>query len=253
MADAQAAERPVALVTGASYGIGEATAAALARAGYDLAITARALGTLDSCVEKVAEVGGRALKIALEISEQASIEAAMAAVLEGFGQVDVLVNNAGAQLRKPAIEVTRADWDQVVAVNLTGAFFMTQAVGRHLIETGRPGCVVNVASTSGLVGRAQSAGYGATKAGMIQMTRMLAIEWAPMGIRVNAIAPASTLTPTRKNLANPARRDEFLSKIPLGRFGTPEEMAAAVVYLASPAAGFITGQTLVLDGGLTAA
>ena len=129
---------------------------------------------------------------------------------------------------------------------------MTQAFGRHLIDTGRPGVVVNVSSTSGLVGRPQSAVYGASKAGIIQLTRMLAVEWAPHGIRVNAIAPASTLTPTRKSLSDPAKRDAFLNRIPLRRFGTPEEMAAAIVYLASPDGSFITGQTLVLDGGLTA-
>ncbi|MFV0335929.1 MAG: SDR family NAD(P)-dependent oxidoreductase [Tropicimonas sp.] len=253
MADRAMSERPVALITGASYGIGAASALALARAGYDVAVTARALSSVEATAAKAEELGAGALPLALDVTDQSGIEAVTAAVLDRFGHIDVLVNNAGGQLMKPALDVTREDWDRVVAVNLTGAFFMSQAVARHLIETGRPGAIVNVTSTSGLVGRSNSSGYGSTKAGLIQLTRMLAIEWAKNGIRVNGIAPASTLTPTRKNLANPERRDQFLAKIPIGRFGTPEEMGAAVAYLAGPDAGFITGQILVLDGGLTAA
>jgi len=176
----------------------------------------------------------------------------MAAALGAFGRVDALVNNAGTPLRKTALDVTRADFDTVIAVNLAGTFFMTQQIGRHLVESGRKGCIVNVASVSALVGRPLSSVYGASKAGVIQLTRMLAIEWAGHGIRVNAIAPASTLTPTRTGLTDPARREQFLSRIPLRRFGTPEEMAAAAVYLASSEASFITGQVLALDGGLTA-
>lgn len=242
----------MALVTGASYGIGGAAALAFARAGYDVAVTARRADALAATAAAAEAAGARVLPVVLDLCDQASVVGAMAAVLATFGRADALVNNAGAPLRKPALEVTRAEWDNVIGVNLTGAFFMTQAIGRHLIDSGRPGAIVNVASTSGLVGRPLGAAYGAGKGGLIQLTRMLAIEWAPHGIRVNAIAPASTLTPTRKSLTDPVRRDAFLSRIPLGRFGTPEEMAAALVYLAGPEAAFITGQTLALDGGLTA-
>jgi NAD(P)-dependent dehydrogenase (short-subunit alcohol dehydrogenase family) len=242
----------VALVTGASYGIGGAAALAFADSGYDLAIAARQIDSLEDTAARVEATGRRALRVALDLTDQGSVEAAMAAVLAEFGHVDTLINNAGRPLRKPALEVTREDWNAVVEVNLTGTFFMLQQMGSQLIASGREGCIINVASTTGLVGRPLSSTYGTSKAGIIQMTRMLAIEWAPHGIRVNAIAPASTVTPTRTSLTDPARRDAFLSKIPLGRFGTPGEMAAAMVYLASPVASFITGQTLVLDGGLTA-
>ena len=253
MAERARSEKPVAIVTGATYGIGEASALALARAGYNVAVTARALASVEPTAAKAEKIGADALPLALDVTNQSGIEATTAAVLDRFGRIDVLVNNAGGQLMKPALEVTREDWDRIMAVNLTGAFFMSQAVARHLIDTGRPGAIVNVTSTSGLVGRPNSSGYGSSKAGLIQLTRMLAFEWAKKGIRVNAIAPASTITPSRKNLTNPERRDQFLSKIPIGRFGTPDEMGAAVAYLAGPDAGFITGQTLVLDGGLTAA
>ncbi|MEK9721412.1 MAG: SDR family oxidoreductase, partial [Quisquiliibacterium sp.] len=201
---------------------------------------------------EIEATGRRALVLKLDLQRQERIEATMAATLAAFGKVDLLVNNAGSPLRKNAIDVTRTDWDTVSAVNLTGTFFMTQQMGRYLIESGRQGCIVNIASTSGIVGRPQSSVYGSSKAGVIQMTRMLAIEWAQLGIRVNSIAPASTVTPTRTSLSDPARRETFLKNIPLRRFGTPEEMAAAVVYLASSEASFITGQTLILDGGLTA-
>ncbi len=252
MANIEPSPSPVALVTGASYGIGGATALALARAGYDVAITARQSQSLDEVRAEIEATGRRALVLKLDLQRQERIEATMAATLAAFGKVDLLVNNAGSPLRKNAIDVTRTDWDTVIAVNLTGTFFMTQQMGRYLIESGRQGCIVNIASTSGIVGRPQSSVYGSSKAGVIQMTRMLAIEWAQLGIRVNSIAPASTVTPTRTSLSDPARRETFLKNIPLRRFGTPEEMAAAVVYLASSEASFITGQTLILDGGLTA-
>ncbi len=252
MANIEPSPSPVALVTGASYGIGGATALALARAGYDVAITARQSQSLDEVRAEIEATGRRALVLKLDLQRQERIEATMAATLAAFGKVDLLVNNAGSPLRKNAIDVTRTDWDTVIAVNLTGTFFMTQQMGRYLIESGRQGCIVNIASTSGIVGRPQSSVYGSSKAGVIHMTRMLAIEWAQLGIRVNSIAPASTVTPTRTSLSDPARRETFLKNIPLRRFGTPEEMAAAVVYLASSEASFITGQTLILDGGLTA-
>lgn len=245
--------RRTALVTGASYGIGAAIALALAREGYDVVATELDRAKLATTVAAVTEAGARALPLELDLRSQPSVERAMADAIAGFGKLDLLVNNAGVPLRRPAVDVSRAEWEEVIGVNLTGAFFMSQQMGRHLIATRRPGVIVSLASTFAFVAFAERAAYGIAKAGIAQMTRMLAIEWAEHGIRVNAIAPGTTETPSRApSLADPARREIMLNRIPLRRFGTAEEMAAAVCYLASQQASYITGQTLLLDGGLTA-
>ena len=175
-------------------------------------------------------------------------------VLKSFdGKLDLLVNNAGVLLRKPVIEMTRDEWNTVMDVNLTGTFFMSQQMGRHLISTQRKGSIISIASTHGIVGIGGISAYGISKAGITQMTRMLAIEWAEHGIRVNAIAPGTTETPTRKKSlgADPARRQAMIERIPFKRFCTEADVAGMASYLASPAAEYITGQTLLVDGGLT--
>ncbi|HVH76887.1 MAG TPA: SDR family oxidoreductase [Stellaceae bacterium] len=253
MPQAGSARRPAAFVTGASYGIGAAIAAGLAEDGYDVAVTDLRRDDLAATVAAIEKAGGRALPLALDLREQRQVEEAFAAAAEGFGGVDLLVNNAGVPLSKPAVEISRAEWEAVLAVNLTGAFFISQQLGRHLIAAGRPGAIVSLASTHGTVGFPGAAAYGIAKAGISHMTRVLAIEWAPHNIRVNAIAPGTTETPSRAPiLADPQRRAVMLERIPLKRFGRPEEMAAAVRYLASPQASYITGQILLIDGGLTA-
>jgi NAD(P)-dependent dehydrogenase (short-subunit alcohol dehydrogenase family) len=244
---------PTALVTGTSTGIGKVIALALARAGYDLAVTEIDIDRLHDLLAHPDLQGRKAVPIALDLASQASIEAAFARAAAVFGRVDVLVNNAGRALIKPVVEVTRADWDALIAVNLTGTFFLTQQFGRHAVAHRNGGAAITIASTHGLTGIAGRAVYGIAKAGLIQMTRMLAIEWAPHGIRANAIAPATVLTPSRADmLSDPAARARMLERIPTGRFVTPEEVAAAVVYLAGPDAASITGQVLAVDGGLTA-
>jgi NAD(P)-dependent dehydrogenase (short-subunit alcohol dehydrogenase family) len=246
-------ERRTAFVTGASQGIGAAIAIGLAQDGYDVAVSSTHPEKLSGTLAGLASAGAKATPVALDVRSQPSIEKAMAQVLDACGHVDVLVNNAGVPLRKPALEMTADEWDTVISVNLTGAFFMSQQMGRHLVKSGRAGCIINVASTHGLVALDQRSAYGIAKAAMIHMTRMLAIEWADHGIRVNAIAPGRVDTPSRAgSLAEPGYRDMALGRIPLQRFGTVEEVAGAVRYLASPEAAYITGQTLVLDGGLTA-
>ena len=247
-------QRPVAFVTGASYGIGAATALALAEDGFDVAVSELRPENLTRTVEAVTKAGGRAVPVALDVRSLSSVEAAIGEILAACGRLDVLVNNAGVPLTCAALDVTAAEWDEVMSVNLRGAFFVSQQVGRHLIGRGRPGCIVSIASTHGFIGLADRSIYGISKAGIVQMTRMLAIEWAGHGIRVNAVAPGTVETPTRAAVlaANPQRRELLMNRIPLHRFGTAEEMAAAVAYLASPRAAYITGQTLLVDGGLTA-
>lgn len=245
-------DRRTALVTGASQGIGAAIALALARDGFDVAVSSTRPEKLAATISGIEGAGARALAVALDVRAPESIEKAMARVLADFGRLDVLVNNAGVPMKKPALEVTPADWQAVLDVNLKGAFFMSQQMGRHLVATGRQGCIVSIASTHGLVALAQRSAYGIAKAAVIHMTRMLAIEWSEHGIRVNAVAPGRVDTPSRAgSLAEPGYRDAALGRIPLHRFGSAEEVAGAVSYLVSPKASYITGQTLVLDGGLT--
>ena len=249
-------ERRTALVTGASYGVGAAIALALARGGFDVAITATRLDNLAATMKVLGAAGARALPLVLDLREEASIEQATADAMTAFGGLDVLVNNAGANLRKDAVDVTGDEWDAVMAVNIRGTFFLTQQIGRYLIAAGKGGCIVNIASTHALVGIAERSTYGISKAALLGMTRMLAVEWAPHGIRVNAIAPGRLDTPSPSRAekgADPGYMDAMLSRIPLRRLASAEEVAATVAYLVSPAAASTTGQVLVLDGGLTAA
>jgi NAD(P)-dependent dehydrogenase (short-subunit alcohol dehydrogenase family) len=242
-----------ALVTGASYGIGAATAIGLAEDGFDVAVTDLRPADLAATLAAIEKAGGRALAITLDVREQKSVERAFTETAAAFGGLDLLVNNAGIPMSRPAVEISRTEWHEALAVNLAGSFFMSQQMGRHLIAAGRPGLIVSLASTHGTVGFPGVVAYGVAKAGISHMTRILAIEWAPFGIRVNAIAPGTTETESRAPmLADPARRETMLGRIPLRRFGRADEMAAAVRYLASPQAGYITGQVLLLDGGLTA-
>ena len=243
-----------AFVTGASYGIGAATALALARDGFDVAISATRVQNLSEISRKLEATGRRVVPVALDLCSQASIEQAMAEVVKALGRVDVLVNNAGVNLRQTALDVTPEQWHAVMQVNATGTFFITQQMGRHLVGGGRPGCIVSIASTHGVIGASERSTYGISKAAVLQMTRMLAIEWAQHGIRVNAIAPGRVDTPSPSRAAttaDPKYMKAMLDRIPLHRLATAEDVAEAVAYLASPRAAIITGQTLFLDGGLT--
>jgi 2-deoxy-D-gluconate 3-dehydrogenase len=246
-------EKRVAFVTGASQGIGAAIAVALARDGFDVAVSSTRTEKLSAVLDALAAAGAKAAPLALDLRSQGSIEKAMADAVGALGRVDVLVNNAAIPLRKPALEVTAAEWDAVIQTNLTGTFFMTQQMGRYLVKSGRPGAIISLASTHGLVALNGRSVYGIAKAGVMQMTRMLAVEWAEHGIRVNAIAPGRVDTPSRAaSLAEPGYEEAMLGRVPLKRFGTVDDVAGAVCYLAGPQASYITGQTLVLDGGLTA-
>jgi 2-deoxy-D-gluconate 3-dehydrogenase len=247
--------RRAAFVTGASYGVGAATVLALARDRCDVAMTATRLGNLDRTRAAVEALGVAVVPLELDLNSQESIEAAISAAISRLGRLDILVNNAGAHGRKPAVEIARADWDRMFGPNLTGTFFLTQQFGRQLIASGRPGCIVNISSVHGFRGAANRLMYGVSKAALHQMTRMLAVEWAPYDITVNAIAPGRMLTdsPTRQETADdPQYIEGMLKRIPLGRMATAEDIADAVTYLASPSARSITGQIIAIDGGLMA-
>jgi 2-deoxy-D-gluconate 3-dehydrogenase len=242
-----------ALVTGTSAGLGRAIAIALAREGYDLALTELDIGMLKATLGEPAVANRKVVPIVLDLRSQDSIKSCFERAVAGLGEIDLLVNNAGRALVRPSVDVTEAEWDDVIDTNLKGAFFLSQLFGRRCIERKRPGAIVSMASTHGMIGIPQRLVYGVSKAGLIQMTRMLAIEWAADNIRVNAIAPTTVLTESRQQmLSDPKVRADMLARIPPGRFATPEEIAAAVVYLASPGAASVTGHTLMVDGGLTA-
>ena len=246
----------VALIYGASYGVGAATALALARDSFVLALTATRLRNLDAVLAAVANAGGQAIGIELDLRQQKSIEDAVAGAVEKLGPIDVLVNNAGANLRRKAVDVTREEWDDLMSTNLTGTFFLTQQVGRRLINRGAGGRIITVSSAHALVGAAERSAYGISKAALIQMTRMLAVEWADYGIRVNAVAPGrlDTASPSRAGTASDKNyMDAMLKRIPLHRLATAEEVAGAVAFLAGPSGASITGHTIVMDGCLTAA
>ena len=246
-------KRRTALVTGASQGLGAAIALRLARDGYDVAVTELTQAPLADVVKKLEAAGAHAAPIALDITSQASVESAVAQAAEALGPLDVLVNNAGVTQRRFAIDVTRDEWQGVIDVNLTGTFFMSQQFARHLLAQKREGCIVSLASTHGVVALAERATYGITKGAIIHMTRMLAFEWAAQGIRVNAIAPGTIETPSRAAFfdANPGTREAMLKRVPAGKFGTEADVAGAVSFLAGADSNFVTGQTLLIDGGLT--
>jgi NAD(P)-dependent dehydrogenase (short-subunit alcohol dehydrogenase family) len=250
-----AKRRPRALVTGAARGLGAAIALGLARDGYDLAVTATNADRLADTLAAIAPTGCRAIPLTLDVRSVPSVARAVASAIESLGGLDVLVNNAGITARTAALDVTLEEWNEILRVNVTGALLMSQQVARHLVAARREGCIINIASTHGLIGFSQRLSYGTSKGALIQMTRMLAIEWAPHGIRVNAIAPGTVATASRNAFfaANPATREAMIRRVPVGRFATPDEVAGMVSYLASPAASYITGQILVMDGGLTAA
>ena len=244
-------EPQIALVTGASRGIGAGVAAELARAGADVAISARSSNALRATCQKIEALGRRAFPVELEVTKLSSIRHAVRSIEQDFGPITILVNNAGVNIPRPATEVTEEQWDRIFDINLKGVFFCSKEVGRGMIERKR-GKIINVSSAAGLIPADERAAYCSSKAGVLMLTRVLALEWAAHKITVNAVAPAFVETElARQTLDRPGVRDYWTSRIPLGRIATVEEVAAAVVYLASPAADFITGAVLPIDGGLT--
>jgi 2-deoxy-D-gluconate 3-dehydrogenase len=245
----------VALVTGAGSGIGQASAIALAQAGADVAVT-ELPGKEDLAQETTKQIeaaGRRALVVSLDVTRLPMIGEAVDQVVRQFGKIDILVNNAGINIPRLALDVTEEDWDRVLDVNLKGLFFVAQAVGQKSMVIGSGGKIINIASQNGVIGYFYRAAYCASKAGVVNLTRVLALEWAKYKINVNAIGPTFVETPlTRPMFENAEFKADVLSRIPLARLGKPEDIAGAVVYLASPAADLVTGHTLLVDGGWTA-
>ncbi len=238
----------VALVTGASQGIGRACALALAAEGATVALGARNTAKLAEVKAEIEAAGGRAEVFALDIASEESIRSCAKAVLETMGTVAILVNNAGITRDGLVLRMKRADWDEVIGTNLTGAFLMTQALLSAMLRN-RWGRIINLSSVVGRTGQAGQVNYAASKAGLLGMTRSLAREVASRGVTVNAVAPGYIETPMTSVL-NDAQRSAMLATIPLGRVGTDAEIAYAVAYLASEGAGYVTGQVLDVNGGM---
>jgi 3-oxoacyl-[acyl-carrier protein] reductase len=240
-------EGKIVLVTGASRGIGRVIAETLAAAGATVVVGARDATRLDDVVRAVAAAGGRAEAVALDVADKASVEAAMGGLLGRHGRLDVLVNNAGITRDNLFLRMKAEEWGEVLATNLTGAFFCTQLALKPMLRQ-RSGRIVNVTSVVGLTGNAGQANYAASKAGLVGLTKSVAREVASRGITVNAVAPGFIETDMTAAMTEKAK-EAVLSAIPLGRVGEARDVAAAVAFLASDEAGYITGQVLAVDGG----
>jgi 2-dehydro-3-deoxy-D-gluconate 5-dehydrogenase len=236
-----------AIVTGASSGIGQAIALALGKAGAAVTLVGRS--SMDETERLCAAAGVRAQTVAVDLSDLSAFDAVVAAGLRPTGAIDILVNNAGTIRRSDAIDYSEQDWDAVLDVNLKSVFFLSQAVARHMLAAGR-GKIVNIASLLSFQGGVRVAAYTASKSGLAGVTRLLACEWAHKGINVNAIAPGYVVTNVTAALRqDPDRNAAILGRIPAGRWGQPDDIAGAVLFLASPAADYVHGAILPVDGG----
>jgi glucose 1-dehydrogenase len=248
------------LITGGTSGIGQAMAVRFAEHGANVAINyVRAAGEAEeteeqvqACVRKVRQVGVRDMLVGADVSNEAEVVRMIAETIERLGGIDVLVNNAGIQISKPSHELSAADFDKVLAVNLRGAFLCAREAIKHFLAEGKPGSIINVSSVHQRIPKPSYLGYSVSKGGMQNMTTTLALEYAALGIRVNAIGPGATVTPiNRAWIDDPVKREMVTAHIPIPRAGEADEMAGVACFLASDDAAYITGQTLFVDGGLT--
>jgi NAD(P)-dependent dehydrogenase (short-subunit alcohol dehydrogenase family) len=243
----------IALITGGAGGFGSVFAQALSSVGADVVLVGRKIDALQSVADAIQkENGTRAMAISADVTDESQVNSAVMRVINEWGRIDILVNNAGMNIRKPTVQFTLEDWRAVMDTNLTGAFLCAKAAAPNMIER-KWGRIINISSMIGMVGLGERPAYTAAKGGLIQLTRTLALELAPHNVTANALAPGPFLTEINMPVLNsPVAYQSFIDRLPLGRFGNPEELCGAILFLASDASSFMTGSVLTIDGGWTA-
>lgn len=244
----------VAIVTGGTKGLGQAMATGMAQFGADIVIADRTIDDAEEVVDGVTSAGRKIILIKTDISQKAQVQKVVDRTIEELGKIDILVNNAGTSFRAPAVDFEKEEFDRVLSVNLVGTFLCSQAVALRMIESERSGSIINISSIAGVVGVPHTIAYSASKGGVTQMTKALALEWAPYGIRVNAIAPCPFETALSKKVfeKQPEVYSNLVRQIPLGRPGQPPDIVGASIFLASNASSMVTGHILSVDGGWVA-